>query len=132
MEEEKIIFVDGHCNLCNWFADFVISRDADRKFKFASLQGETSKQILDQNIVENTDSILLYSENNVDQESDAISKVLREMPDGWPIIGFLILPFPRIIRDNIYKFVARNRYRVFGKTELCRVPTEEESGLFLP
>ena len=132
MKEERIIFIDGHCNLCNWFADFVISRDVNRKFKFASLQGETSKEILDQNIVENTDSILLYTVGSIEQESDAISKVLREMPDGWPIIGVFILPFPRIVRDNVYKFVARNRYRVFGKSESCRVPTEEELGLFLP
>ena len=132
MKEERIIFVDGHCNLCNWFADFVISRDVNRKFKFASLQGETSKEILDQNMVENTDSILLYTAGSIEQESDAISKILRGMPDGWPIIGVFILPFPRIVRDNVYKFVARNRYRVFGKSESCRVPTEEELGLFLP
>jgi len=132
LKEERIIFVDGHCNLCNWFADFVISRDVNRKFKFASLQGETSKEILDQNMVENTDSILLYTAGSIEQESDAISKILRGMPDGWPIIGVFILPFPRIVRDNVYKFVARNRYRVFGKSESCRVPTEEELGLFLP
>ena len=132
MRKERIIFIDGHCNLCNWFADFVISRDKRRRFKFASLQGETSKEILDQQLVEDTDSILLYSENSINLESDAVSKILREMPDGWPIIGILIIPFPRIVRDNVYKLVARFRYRIFGKADLCRVPTEEEAGLFLP
>ena len=122
--ENPIIFFDGVCNLCNGAVQFVIERDKKNIFRFASLQSDFAKKTLlpfgidpDQK-----DSFILLDDSKIYQRSGAALKVAKKLNKGWPILyGFMIVP--RFIRDGIYNFIAKNRYKWFGKQESCWVPT---------
>jgi predicted DCC family thiol-disulfide oxidoreductase YuxK len=127
---KQIIFFDGVCNLCNGFIDFVVTRDPEHNFKFAPLQGETAKRHLPNSISIGLRSVVLWTQGQYFEKSDAILMILPQLGGGWRIfrLGWI---FPRFFRDWIYDFVARNRYRFFGKRDSCRLPTPEERALFL-
>ena len=121
-----IILFDGVCNLCNGSVQFLIRRDPNAKFKFASLQSEVGRSLLKQF---NIDPDLLHSiiviDNDVAfQRSDAALRIANHLGGGWKILKvFNILP--KFFRDACYNIVATNRYRIFGKRESCMVPTPE-------
>jgi len=128
-----IVFFDGICGLCNHFVDWVLPRDHRRALRFSPLQGQTAKERLPPEtleVAESLRSVLVLDANGVHQKSAAVLRVMRYL--GWPWRGFLIFALvPRPLRDAIYDYVAKNRYRWFGKKETCRLPTREERELFL-
>ena len=126
--EPKIIFFDGVCNLCNGFVDFVIDRDGGIH-KFASLQGETAQKILGERAIV-LDSVILWSDGKILEKSSAALSIANEMGFPWALSGIFWL-VPRFLRDWVYDFVAKNRYRFFGKRETCRLPTPGEKARFL-
>lgn len=129
-----IVLFDGVCNLCNGTVNLLLDLDTSRKLKFASLQSEYAKKLVQstgaEKLAADTDSILFWKDGEFFSKSDAVLKIAGLL--GWPWkllrIGYL---FPRILRDLAYDFVARNRYRWFGKSETCRVPTPELKGRIL-
>jgi predicted DCC family thiol-disulfide oxidoreductase YuxK len=123
---ERIIFFDGVCNLCNGAVQFTIRRDSKNMFKFASLQSEFAKQqVAPFNISpEDLDSFILMENGKVYQRSTAALRVARRLNGLWPLLyAFIIIP--RFIRDGVYNYIAKNRYKWFGKQESCWVPTRE-------
>lgn len=132
MLKKSILLFDGVCNLCNSSVQWVIDHDSDMKFQFASLQSDFSKQKLKQLGVENEDlnTVILIDGNQVYKRSSAALEVLKKLGGGWQLFYiFKIIPAP--IRDLIYDFIAKNRYRWFGKEESCRIPTPELKSRFL-
>ncbi len=127
-----ILFFDGHCNLCNNSVDFVITRDKKHMFRFAPLQGETAKDVLDDvNIdLEHPDSFVLSKDNEVYFRSTAALMVARQLGFPWSLMS-VFLVVPPFIRDAVYNLIARNRYKWFGRKETCRLPSPEERRLFL-
>lgn len=128
----SVVLFDGVCNLCNGSVNFLIDRDPDGRFLFASLQSAFGQQVLAMENLEETDlkSILLISGGRVFTRSTAILRIARGMPAGWPLLyGFMLIP--RFIRDLLYDLIARNRYKWFGKREVCRIPTPELKSRFL-
>lgn len=126
------IFFDGYCNLCNASVDFIVRRDRKRSFYYASLQGDTASKILaDKPELHGKDSIVLLENGKVYTESSAVLRISLKMSALWPLMSIFLI-VPKFIRDGVYRFVARNRYKWFGKRDTCRVPTEEESHQFLP
>ncbi len=128
----SIIYFDGVCNLCNASVDFIIKHDKKRRFRFASLQSEWGQQILkDQNFNSNDyDSFILKDGIQVFIKSTAALKVCAKLGFPWNLLSiFVIVPAP--IRDVVYSWIAKNRYRWFGKKETCRLPSTEERRLFL-
>ena len=127
-----IILFDGICNLCNGFVQFVIAHDPDRKFKFASLQSDAA-QLLLKGLPENqrtTDSVMLLENGKVYQQSTAALRILQKLSGPWPwLYGFII--FPAFVRDWVYAWVAKNRYRWFGQRDSCMLPTPELKSRFL-
>lgn len=120
-----LILFDGVCNLCNASVDFIIKRDKGY-FKFASLQSEFVRQLLPNLLVgENPESIILYENGEVFTKSTAALKIASHLQFPWNNLKFFLF-VPRPIRDSIYKFIAQNRYRWFGKRNTCRLPTPEE------
>ena len=121
-----VIFFDGVCNLCNRSVQFVIKRDRAKKFRFASLQGKTAALVLKElNIAPaDSDSFILLDEKKVYTRSTAALRVLRELGGLWKLLYVFII-VPPFIRDGIYNFIARNRYKWFGKREECMIPTPE-------
>lgn len=127
-----IVMFDGVCNLCNDAVDFIIVRDKNDTFKFGALQEEMSKEILkDFNVKEDyLDSIILVRGDQVFYKSKAALEIARNLSGLWPLFYGLII-IPAFIRDPIYDWIARNRYKWFGKRETCRFPSEEERAKFL-
>lgn len=132
-EEKKLILFDGVCNLCNSSIQFVIKHDKKDIFLFAPLQSNVGQQIITHFKIDTakTDSILLYTKKKgIDYKSAAALKIASNL--GFPInlisIFFIIPPF---IRNWIYDFIARNRYKWYGKKNECMIPTPELKSKFL-
>ena len=130
---KKLILFDGVCNLCNNSVQFIIKHDKKNKFLFAALQSELGKQIIaDFKIDTNkTDSILLYMPTKgVYYKSTAALKIATHL--GFPInIMVVFLVIPAFIRNYVYDYIAKNRYKWFGKKESCWIPTPELKSRFL-
>ncbi len=125
-----IIFFDGVCNLCNGAINFVIDRDKSKRYKFASLQSETAQTILP-NPTKGLDSIILYKESgDILFKSDAALEISKNLKGAWPIL-YIFKVVPRFLRDIVYNWVARNRYKWFGKRDTCRMPDPELKERFL-
>lgn len=129
---EPIILFDGVCNLCNASVQFVIRHDPQARFKFAALQSATAEKLLQNCAFDRAslDSVILVEDGHVYIESDAALRIARKLGGGWWLLaGFSIVPRP--IRDAVYRFIARNRYRWFGKQESCMMPTPDLRARFL-
>ena len=131
MQENPVILFDGVCNYCNAMVNFAIRNDKKAILKFAPLQSQAGKRLKEEyKIAPGIDSVILIDQDKVYTYSDAavrISKYLR-----WPakiLYGLLIIP--KFIRQPFYKWVAKNRYKWFGKKEECMVPTPEVRARFI-
>lgn len=123
---------DGICNLCNSSVQFIIKHDVRKHFVFTSLQSDVSKEILLQFPEEKNDfsSILLIEKGIVHKESTAVLKICRHLDKGLSFLYIFII-IPPVIRDFIYKIIAKNRYQWFGKTKHCMLPRNELKERFL-
>ncbi|OAT83831.1 thiol-disulfide oxidoreductase [Bacillus sp. MKU004] len=126
-----VILFDGVCNLCNSSVQFIIQRDPGKVFKFASLQSETGKRYKELfNISASTDSIVLIKDDKVYMESTAALLIASRLK--WPWNWFRIfLGIPKPIRDKVYKWIAANRYKWFGRKESCMLPSKEDRDRFI-
>jgi predicted DCC family thiol-disulfide oxidoreductase YuxK len=131
-EVNNVVFFDGVCNLCNSSVNFLIDRDPQSRFRFASLQSKFSEGFLPQYNIEPTkvDSIAFYSKGKLYSKSRAVLEIARRMRRCWPMLYVFII-IPGFIRDAIYNWIARNRYKWFGKQDSCRMPTPELKSRFL-
>ncbi len=120
----SLILFDGYCNLCDKWVQTVIKWDKKKHFKFASLQSSTGKKLVEQFKLQEYDSIVLIDKNEASIESAAAFNILRKL--SGPMRLFLILSIlPKSITDWGYRLIARNRFRIFGKKEVCMVPSEK-------
>ncbi|MBL7556531.1 MAG: DUF393 domain-containing protein [Bdellovibrionaceae bacterium] len=127
----KILFFDGYCSLCNYLVDWGMARDKREVILFSSLQGETAKKVIPQYILSDSDTVVYWRDNRTYERSSAILYLLGDI--GWPWKAALIFfVVPRFLRDTIYQWVSRNRYRFFKKQSTCRMPTTEEKTRLLP
>ena len=132
-KHKKLILFDGVCNLCNESILYIIKRDRNNVFMFAPLQSNIGQQIIQQFNLETskTNSILLYSESNgISIKSTAALQIAKHL--GFPsnlMSKFFI--FPPFIRNWVYDFIAKNRYKWYGKKEQCMIPTPELKAKFL-
>lgn len=129
---ERIVLFDGVCNFCNFWIQFALKRDKTGKLTFTSLQGETAKELLpkfgiDPHVLT---SVIFIENGKAYRESTAALKVCRYLDGGWKLLYALII-IPAFMRDAIYKWVGKNRYKWFGKQESCMLPTAEQRARFL-
>ncbi len=130
---QDVIFFDGVCNLCNGSVQFVIERDKKKRYRFASLQSDYAMKILAPFGIDTKakESFVLLEDGKVYQKSGAALRVAKNLSGFWPMLyGFLLVP--SFIRNGVYNFVAKNRYKWFGKQESCWVPTAELKSRFYP
>jgi predicted DCC family thiol-disulfide oxidoreductase YuxK len=128
-EQNPIILFDGVCNLCNGTVDFLLKRDRKKQFRFASIQSEAAQLLFRKyQIPAETDSVILIKSNKVYIESDAAIEIAGMLDFPWKM-GVIFRIVPKKMRDNIYRWIAKNRYKWFGKRDICRIPdpTEKES-----
>ncbi len=129
--DRPLLLFDGVCNLCHSSVNFVIDRDPDEVFDFASLQSEHAREVLAGfGVTPKIDTIYLVEGGRLYERSTAALRIARRLRGAWPLMAaFLIVPRP--IRDGVYRFIANRRYRWFGKEEACRIPTPELQARFL-
>lgn len=130
-----IILFDGVCNLCSGVVRFVIARDPHAHFRFAALQSDAARRACAEvgatpPAAVDPDTIIVIADGRALERSDAALAIAARLPFPWPMFGvFRILP--RALRDWLYRLVAKNRYRWFGKSDTCMVPTPELRARFL-
>lgn len=130
--DNPIVVFDGVCNLCNNVVKFIIKRDKRNQFRFASFQGKKGNEILKHfRLNENdTNSFLLIQGDKIYFRSGGALRVLKKL-GGWYSLLYAFIIVPKFLRDPIYNWVARNRYKWFGKKDSCMVPTTELKERFL-
>jgi len=128
-----ILLFDGHCNLCNAWVQFIVKRNPTKTIRFASLQSRVGRALLDEhNIAQDyLDSLVLIEEERFSVSSSAALRTLSYL-STWESQLKLLLVLPRPLRDLVYRFVARYRYKWFGRREQCMIPTAELNERFLP
>jgi len=131
-KEKPILLFDGYCNLCSGAVVFIIKREKRDTFRFASLQSKFAQELFsklnsDGNI---PDSIVLVEADEMYYKSKAALKVARRLKFPWPLF-YIFIVIPPFIRDWMYDFIAKRRYRWFGKKQQCFMPQQDVQHKFL-
>jgi predicted DCC family thiol-disulfide oxidoreductase YuxK len=142
--EGPVVLFDGVCNLCNAAVQFMIDRDKGGVLRFAPIQSDVAKELLEASMGAEAakairdgaagngdpDTIVLVEGTSAWTHSGAGLRIARKLtfPWSWLVVGLIV---PRPIRDLVYRFIAKNRYRWFGKSDTCRIPTPELRARFL-
>jgi|SRR5690554_1474587 predicted DCC family thiol-disulfide oxidoreductase YuxK len=133
MNDNKIIVLfDGVCNLCNGFINWVIDRDTKNRFLFASLQSEVAKERLNEFGLNKQylESIVAIKNDKLYKNSRAVLEIALSLKGIYSLLYVFII-IPTFIRDWIYKIIAKNRYKWFGVSDTCRIPTDDIKDRFL-
>ncbi|TXC91255.1 thiol-disulfide oxidoreductase DCC family protein [Metabacillus litoralis] len=130
--EGPILLFDGVCNLCNQTVQFIIRADKKELFKFTSLQSATGQSLLTkvQLPTSHFDSIVMIDNNQVYTKSTAALKVCKKLGGIW-LFCYPLMLVPKPIRDAFYQMIAKNRYKWFGKSNHCMLPSPEIKKRFL-
>ena len=129
---KHLILFDGICNLCNASIQYVIKHDKKDVFRFTPIQSEVGRKVIKdfQINTKKTDSIILYSKKRISYKSSAVLKIAMVL--GLPISIFGVFWIvPPFIRNWVYDYIAKNRYKWYGKRESCMVPTQETESKFI-
>lgn len=126
----KVIFFDGYCGLCNGFVDFMMSVDKKSLFKFSPLQSDFAKTHLVPEDVADLKSLVVLIDGATYRRAPGVIKALTELGGPWKALWVLRI-FPDWFLNFCYDLVAKNRYKIFGKSDTCRLPTPEEKTRFL-
>jgi len=131
VKENPIILFDGICNFCNGAVQMIIKYDRKGLFRFASLQSSFGEQLLSTKPeLKKLDTVILVSNGKIMTESTAALNILKEL-EGWPKVFYLLIVIPLPIRNFFYKLFAKYRYKMFGTSETCMIPTKEIRNRFL-
>jgi predicted DCC family thiol-disulfide oxidoreductase YuxK len=132
--EHPVVLFDGVCNVCNRAVNFIIDRDPEGTFRFASLQSEAGRTIVQgfgRTIPQgDPETIVVVDRSRLYEQSGAMLRIARHMRGAWPLLTALLV-VPRPLRDVLYRWAAARRYKWFGKSDTCRVPTQELRARFL-
>jgi len=133
-----IVLYDGVCGLCNRSVQFLLKHDKAGRFRFASLQSDFAEKVLGRHGLDPKDLDTVHVVENYDQpdervlqRSDAVLRAGRELGGLWGASASIARVVPRALRDVVYRFVATNRYRMFGKYDACMLPDPSQRSRFL-
>lgn len=131
-QTDGLILFDGVCNLCSALVQFVIRHDPAAKFRFAAIQSQVGTEIFQSHGLDPTDlqTFVFIADGRMFLRSDAAIEVVSRFGGAWRIFKIFRL-LPRVLRDSIYSTIARNRYRWFGRKEVCMIPTPEIKERFI-
>lgn len=129
---KKVILFDGVCNFCNFWVNLIIEHDKKDLFRFSPLQSEFGLSMLRKMNLSTSDfdTFVLIEKDKYFIKSTAALKVLKNI-SGWLKIFYALILLPEFIRDWVYSLIAKNRYKIFGKSDACRIPSKEEKSKFL-
>lgn len=127
----RVVLFDGVCNVCNAAVNFIIDRDREGKFRFASLESDVGRRLCHTHgLPEDFDTIALIDGGEAYTRSTAVLRIAKELDGAWPLL-FSLVVLPRPVRDRAYRYFAAHRYAWFGKLDTCRVPTPDVRRRFL-
>jgi predicted DCC family thiol-disulfide oxidoreductase YuxK len=127
---ELIVFYDGECGFCDRSVQFVLRHDREQKFRFAALQGETANELIGEGTGD-SQSVIVLDKGTTYFRSSAALRILWHLGGFWRLFSYLQwIPAP--IRDGVYRWIASNRCRLFGKVDACRLPAADQRSRFLP
>jgi predicted DCC family thiol-disulfide oxidoreductase YuxK len=131
-ESHPIILFDAECVLCSANAQFILTHDRARHYRLASMQSAVGADLFRRHGIDPTDpdTILVIDRDRILRDSDAVISIYMGLGWPWRIAGVAGV-IPRNLRDPIYRWVARNRYRIFGKRETCWIPHPEDADRLL-
>ncbi len=127
-----IVVFDGECLLCNGWVQFLLRHDRAQRIRFASIQSTAGQQLLAQAglQVDGLQTLLVIDGGRSWQHTAAILRVLHAL--GWPWrLAWVVWLVPAPLRDMLYRWVARNRYRIWGRSDTCMVPSPQTAARFL-
>ena len=132
MNPQPIILFDGICNFCNSAVNFTIKRNTKANIRFAPMQSEAGQKLLQQYDLplDDLQSFIFIENGELYKQSTAALKVCRHLKGLWPLCYGLII-IPKFIRDGIYNWIAKNRYKWFGVRQQCMIPAPEVKTRFL-
>ena len=127
-----ILLFDGHCNFCNAWVRLIVRRDTSKKIRFAALQSSAGRRLLEKHKIDvnYTDSLVFFEEERFSVSSTAALRIYSYL-NGWERHLQLLAVVPRPFRDALYHFFSKYRYKWFGRSEQCMVPTQELRERFL-
>ena len=127
-----VLLIDGECNLCNGTVCFVVDHERDDRLRFAALQSEAARVLLEGTGIDPDDlhSVVLIDDEGLHRRSEAALRVCRHLRAPWHWVRVLRI-VPRPLRDAVYDVVARNRYRWFGRRDSCAAPRDDMRDRFL-
>jgi len=131
---QPVIVYDGVCLLCSRWIRFLLEHDREARYRFAAMQSDTGRDLLQSHGLDPDSpySMLLVENEQGYTDTTAIARVLRNLPDRrWHWLSAVMLSTPQSLRDHIYRFIARHRYRLFGRSDQCFVPTPEQRSRFI-
>jgi predicted DCC family thiol-disulfide oxidoreductase YuxK len=127
----NIVVFDGVCNFCNRIVQIIIRHDPSCQIHFTAQQSESGIKLLQEySIQESASSVVFITKGLVYYQSDAVIEIAKLLT-GWPSLFKYTIIIPRFLRNAIYKFIAANRYAIFGKQDQCMIPKEEDKGRFV-
>ena len=127
-----ILLFDGHCNFCNAWVRLIVRRDTAKNILFAPLQSSVGRKMLEENKIDvnYTESLVFFEEEKFSLNSTAALRIYSYL-EGWERHLKILIILPRTLRDALYSFFAKYRYKWFGRREQCMVPTAELKERFL-
>jgi len=125
-----IVFFDGVCHLCQGAVKFIIRRDPRERFRFASLQSSSAQKLLAGQTPDTGDTMLLLEKGRIYSRSAAALRIAKGLRFPWPLL-YIFIVVPPAVRNGVYRWIAANRYKWFGKAEACMVPTPDIKRRFL-
>ena len=127
-----ILLYDGYCNFCNAWVRLIVRRDTAKKILFAPLQSSVGRKMLEEHKIDvnYTESLVFFEEERFSVSSTAALRIFSYL-DGWERHLKILTVLPRPLRDAVYRFFAKYRYKWFGRMEQCMVPTTELRERFL-
>jgi predicted DCC family thiol-disulfide oxidoreductase YuxK len=131
--DHPTIVFDGVCLLCSRWVDFILRHDHAGHFRLAAMQGEHGRSLLIAHGLSPDDpvSFLLVEQGQGYGDTDAIARVLARLGGPWRAMGVMLRMIPRRLRDAGYRWIARHRYRLFGRRTQCRLPEPEQAWRFI-
>lgn len=131
--DKKIILFDGVCNLCDASVQFIYKHDKKDIFRFVAIQSELGQKIIKHIGVDTSkiDSIILYEPGlSYSYKAEAALTIAKNLSGIYSLLGYLNF-IPNSIKNIVYDYIAKNRYKLYGKKEACMIPTPELKAKFL-
>lgn len=131
--EHPVIVFDGVCLLCSRWVDFILRHDHAGRFRLAAMQGQQGRALLIAHGLSPDDpvSFLLVDQGQGYSDTNAIARVLSQLGTPWRVAGTTLRLIPRFLRDPAYRWIARHRYRLFGRRAHCRLPEPDQAWRFI-